>query len=146
MSYLYVASRASIPERSAMWRTARFAGWPILSTWIDEAGEGETECNAELWTRIHAEISAAHALVLYAEPDDFPLKGALIEAGIAIGMNKAIVCCLPGVVLHPHTARPLGSWFKHPFVRRCDDLESAMKLALSANTFTQPHGVAKERG
>lgn len=127
---LYVASRASVPERSAMWRNLRTAGWPIISTWIDEAGEGETECNRELWARIHAEISVAHAVVLYAEPGDFPLKGALVEVGIAIGMNKPVMVCLPGVDIHPHTCRPVGSWMRHPFVERDDVIERAMERAL----------------
>lgn len=124
---IYVASRASVPERSAMWRKLRGDGWPIISSWIDEAGEGETAFLADLWIRIRAEIYGASAFVLYAERDDFPLKGALIEAGMAIGLNKQIVICLPGVELDSPSCRPIGSWIRHPLVRREDDIEKAME-------------------
>lgn len=112
----YVASRASIPERSAMWRTLRDRGVLINSTWIDEAGEGESACLTDLWRRIGREVSEAEALILYVEADDFPLKGALIEVGMAMGMGKRVLIVAPGVELEPRSMRPLGSWAMHPLV------------------------------
>lgn len=123
---IYIASRASIPERSAMWRSYRDAGVRMTSSWIDEAGEGQTADFAELWTRIHAEIVESDRLVLYAEAEDFPLKGALIEAGIALGLNKPVTVCLPGVVLNGRTSRPIGSWIQHPLVSRNDDIAALL--------------------
>lgn len=128
----YVASRASIPERSAMWRSFRDRGVQITSSWIDEAGEGETSDFTELWHRIQKEIAACDVLVLYAVEGDFPLKGAFIEAGIALGMNRPVVVCLPGVALAGRTNRPVGSWIDHPFVTRCDDLSRIMFSGLAA--------------
>lgn len=119
----YVASRASVPERSAMWRSLRASGWQITSTWIDEAGEGETEDFGELWQRIMREIAAADALILYAEKDDFPLKGALVEVGIALGMKKPVFVCLPGVELQGRTFRPIGSWITHSLVKQVASVE-----------------------
>lgn len=129
MIYLpcYVASRASVPERGAMWREMRRHGVPITSSWIDEDGEGQTESMSNLWERIVNEISAAQLLVLYAKQQDFPLKGALIEAGIALGMGKPVVVCLPNVELDPCSMRPIGSWIAHPLVRRIDDVWSAIQ-------------------
>ena len=123
---IYVASRASISARSKMWRDLRNEGWNIVSTWIDEAGEGETEDFAELWDRIVGEITAASKVVLYAEESDFPLKGALIECGIAMGMKKPVVICLPGVHLEGRTLKPIGSWVAHAGVYRRDDIVAAM--------------------
>lgn len=123
---IYVASRASIPERSLMWRQLRDDGWQITSSWIDEAGEGETADFTELWDRIMREIAAARKLVLFAHSDDFPLKGAILEAGIALGMGKPVIVCLPGVRLDGRTKRPLGSWLAHRNVIRCDWLPDAM--------------------
>jgi hypothetical protein len=124
---LYVASRASVAERPAMWRSLRDEqGWRIVSSWIDEAGEGETDDLCELWTRIDAEIRACAGLILYAEPGDFPLKGALVEAGIALGMGKPVAVVLSDPsVLHPRSFRPLGSWAKHPRCRLCSSLDDA---------------------
>lgn len=126
---IYVASRASIPERGLMWRQLRAEGVPITSSWIDEDGEGETASFVDLWDRIYKEIAAASALVLYAERDDFPLKGALIEAGIALGMGKPVIVCLPDLGVLPPSYRPIGSWIAHPLVTRCDDIEAAVRLA-----------------
>lgn len=127
---IYIASRASIPERSAMWRRFRdHDGVDITSSWIDEAGEGQTASFAELWDRIEREIGAATRLVLYAEQDDFPLKGALIEAGIALGMGKPVTVCLPGVKLDGRTHRPIGSWIEFRRVSRCDDIRAALSIS-----------------
>lgn len=119
----YVASRASIPERSAMWRDLRARGANIISSWIDEAGVGETGDFSELWTRIMAEIHHSDGLVLFLHPDDFPLKGALIETGMAIGMGKPVHIYAKGVEMEGITFRPVGSWIKHPSVRFIHDLE-----------------------
>lgn len=123
---IYIASRASIPERAALWREYRRRGVPITSSWIDEDGEGQTQSFTDLWDCITYEIAQADRLVLYAETDDFPLKGALIEAGIALGMKREVTVCLPNVELHPRSFRPIGSWIAHPLVVREDDIEKAM--------------------
>jgi hypothetical protein len=131
---VYVASRASVPARSEMWRRLRSEGFPIISTWIDEAGEGETQDFGELWTRIAREIASARGLVLYAEPGDFPLKGALIEVGLALGMGKPVGVVLPGVELDGRTLRPVGSWFSHHLVCGYETVEGAL-IALSGITY-----------
>lgn len=126
----YLASRASIPERSAQWRHLRDEkGWNIISTWIDEAGAGETACFGELWSRIKGEISGASCLLLYVEPDDFPLKGALVEVGLAMGEGIPIYVAAPGITLEGLTMRPLGSWVIHPTVTVFQSLDDALEAA-----------------
>lgn len=122
----YVASRASIPERGIMWRQFRSRGVIITSSWIDEDGEGQTEDFTELWDRVEMDIREADHLVLYAEADDFPLKGALVEVGMALGMGKMVTVCLPGVELNGRSFRPIGSWIAHPLVTRDDDINRIM--------------------
>lgn len=136
----YIASRASIPERSAMWRDFRRQGVRITSSWIDEAGDGDTECFKELWDRIQTEIIVADHLVLYAEPQDFPLKGALIEVGMALSIGKPVTVCLPGVEVQGRTHRPVGSWIEHRLVQRNDDVAAAVGLQ------KRTHQPANERG
>lgn len=135
---IYVASRASLPERGCMWRKFRGEGSPIVSSWIDEDGEGETEDFSELWLRIMGEIRRSGALVLYVEPDDFPLKGALIEVGISIALGLKVIVCAPGVELQGRTFRPLGSWVKHPAVKFENDIVKAMKLAEASTAEQSP--------
>jgi hypothetical protein len=122
----YIASRASLPERSAAWRRLRDDGWKITCTWIDEAGPGESADLGSLWARIDAEIAGSERLILYVEPGDFPLKGALIEVGMALAHGMPIRIVAPGVVLEPDSLRPLGSWVRHPLVTFCDTVEEAL--------------------
>lgn len=123
---IYVASRASVPERAALWRTFRADGWPIVSTWIDEDGEGATEDFGELWERITREVTGAAGLVFYAEPGDLPLKGALVEVGMALAAGVPVYAHLPGIALEPRSMRPVGSWLRHPLVTVVDRIETAL--------------------
>lgn len=127
MTGAYIASRASLPERSAAWRKLRdVAGWKITSSWIDEAGVGESADLGSLWSRIEAEIARSERLILYVEPDDFPLKGALIEVGMALAHRIPIRVVAPGVALDPVSLRPIGSWVRHPLVTFCDTMDEAL--------------------
>lgn len=129
---IYVASRASVPARPTMWKEYRARGANIISTWIDEAGAEETEDFSELWFRITCEIRSAARLVLYAEPQDFPLKGALVEVGIAIGMSKPV--WVIGKGMERMAKIPFGSWVRHPLVdvfllnSTPEDMERALGL------------------
>lgn len=116
---VYVASRASIPQRAAMWRNYRDEhDARIISSWIDQDRPGETSDFRELWEDIHTEIRACQRLVLYADHDDFPLKGALVEVGIALGMGKPVWVLGGSIKLEGRTDRPFGSWIRHPAVER----------------------------
>ena len=125
---IYVASRASIPERAEMWRNLRIEGSNIVSSWIDESGEGQTKSFSELWLRIENEIRSCDRLVLYIEKDDFPLKGALIEVGMAISLGKPILIINKDVILEKRTFRPLGSWVEHPAVQFSLNIRKAVGL------------------
>lgn len=128
---IYVASRASVPERAAEWRRLRDQGWPIVATWIDEAGEGETGDFGELWARIQREVTGAAALIVYAEPGDFPLKGALVEVGMALAAGVPVYAVLPGVELEPRSMRPAGSWLAHPGVAIVPNLAGALAAIIA---------------
>jgi len=130
---IYVASRASIPARSAMWREHRLHGWDIISTWIDEAGEGETESFDELWLRISQEVQSCEYFILYAEKEDFPLKGALIEAGMALAYNKPIIVVL-NFEPEGRTFRPIGSWITHPLVHIVKTVQDALDMTHGLTT------------
>jgi hypothetical protein len=120
---IYVASRV---KRAEMWQCCRSEGAPIISTWIDEANEGDSADLGELWSRIEREVKSAERLVFYAETEDFPHKGALVEVGIALAAGIPVVCVLPGVTLEPRSMRPLGSWATHPLVSIRSDLKWAL--------------------
>lgn len=111
---IYVASRASISGRAEMWKELRDEkGWNIISTWIDESGPGQTECMTELWQRITTEVSSCDSLILYFGQNDRLLKGALVEAGMALSLGKHVF-----VVFEERAEMKaiLGSWLAHPNV------------------------------
>jgi hypothetical protein len=150
----YVASRASVPERGAMWRALRERGVNVTSTWIDEDGPGETGDFADLWTRIEAEVAASDALILYVDADDFPLKGALVEVGMALARNIPIGVVAPSVALEERSMRPLGSWAAHPrvwFFQTVEEAVSALgpvdltpRAAITPTPDTTPEQVAAQ--
>lgn len=126
MHGVYIASRT---RHAKIWRDLRASGAPIISSWIDlidDSGADAAEENfSGLWGRILTEIGGANGLVLYAEPNDFPFRGAFIEAGMAMMAGIPVNIVAPGVDLDAH-GRPLGTWIKHSLVSLHRDVPSAI--------------------
>lgn len=118
----YVASKT---KHAAKWKAYRDSGVPIISTWIDEAGIGETKSFPDLWRRCVSETRKARALIVYAEDGD-ELKGALIEVGAALASNTPVF--MVGNIEAMKTAR------NHPLVRQCGYLEQAFELAATRSS------------
>lgn len=100
---IYIASKTIHADR---WKTLRAEGLPIISSWIDEAGAGETGDWADLWLRCVAEASRATVTIVYREPADI-LKGAFVEAGAALASGRRIIvvgCDEMSFVRHPNAA------------------------------------------
>lgn len=124
---VYTASRASVPERGAMWRRLRAEGHCVSATWIDEDGPGQTPDMGVLWRRIVQDETRCRALVLYIEPADLPLKGALVEVGCALAYGARVFVVAPGLA-----EKDVGSWVRHPAVAWCATIEEAMTMAAGA--------------
>ena len=113
---IYVASKT---RHAQMWLDFRKDGFPISSTWIDEAEVGKTSDWSDLWVRCVKEAAQSAALVLYAEAGDL-MKGALVEVGAALAMSRPVYAV---------GAPSNSSWFNHPLVTICSNIEEAMWLA-----------------
>lgn len=113
---IYIASKAHHGPR---WLALRDAGVPVVSTWIEESGAGQTSDWPDLWSRCVSEAASATALVLYREPGE-TLKGAWVEAGAALahGVPVFAVGCDEFSVRH------------HPSVTPCATLDDALCAAL----------------
>lgn len=114
---IYTASRTRHAPR---WKDLRASGVPIIATWIDEAGPGETADMSELWGRCINEAKSAGAVILYRE-DGETLKGALVEVGAALGAGVPVyvVGCIDTSEY---------SWLNHPLVTLCRTVDSALRL------------------
>lgn len=84
MSKIYIASKVKHAKKWVDFRDDR-----IISTWIYEAGEGESASYAALARRCLDEIRRCDWFVLYCEPSEI-LKGALIEVGAALALGKQV--------------------------------------------------------
>lgn len=85
---IYIASKVKHADR---WRFLRDKlGYPIISTWIDEAGEGQSKDLGDLWQRCITEASSAKVLVVNRELGE-TLKGAWIEMGAALAVGVPIL-------------------------------------------------------
>lgn len=113
---IYLASKTVHAPR---WRSMREHGLPIISTWIDEAGKGETACFTDLWRRCVSEAAGARAVIVYREQDEV-LKGAFVEVGAALaaGVPVFAVGC------------DEFSFVNHAGVTRCATVEHALNCAL----------------
>lgn len=116
---VYIASKT---KHSPKWIELRDRGYPLVSSWIDEAKPGATESIAELWIRCIREASNAKALILYQETGE-EINGALVEVGAALVSGVPVYAC----VAEPEQ---LGTFLKHPLIQCCswdDALEGALQ-------------------
>lgn len=113
---VYTASKTKHAEN---WRNLRdVIGVDVISTWIDEAGPGETTSFEDLWLRCVGEASEADVLLLYMEPGEI-LKGALVEAGAALASGKTVYA----------VGLPSGMSFRaHPSVLEFSSLVDAVAM------------------
>ncbi len=107
---------ASKTKHAPKWRALRDAGVPIVSTWIDEAGEGETSDYSDLWERCIREAVSAAVCIVYREEEE-TLKGALVEMGAALAAGREVRWIGPPVSM---------SLMHHPLIRTFDSIESAI--------------------
>lgn len=119
MTKLYVASKAYLGE---YWQSLRpflaeKHGVDVISTWIDESGEGQSADMADLWVRCIAESRDCDFLVAtHAIGDEW--KGAFVEIGSALSAGKPVFVM----------GNPPGSWINHPLVTQVTSIEEAIRI------------------
>ncbi|MDE2105160.1 MAG: hypothetical protein KGL39_48480 [Patescibacteria group bacterium] len=113
---IYAASKT---RHASYWQKLRASGVNIISTWIDEAGPGQTKDSAELAARCLREIAECDALLLYVVDDDEP-KGAFFEAGAALAIGKPVRIVAP--------LYKVGIFQYHPLVTHFRCVAEALEL------------------
>lgn len=114
---IYIASKAK-PEHAERWRRVAELH-PINSTWIYEAGQGESQDIADLWRRCIHEASTAGALIVYRE-DGEVLRGAWVEMGAALAH---------GVPVFAVGIEDQGTIARDPRITHCRTFRAAMTKA-----------------
>lgn len=114
----YIASKT---KHASKWQILRMFGYVVTSTWIDEAGEGQTLNYSELAERCIRDIEASDFLILYCEQGEF-LKGALIEVGAALALKQHVFCI--------GSCDSISRVFKeHPLWHECETISDAISAA-----------------
>lgn len=105
---IYMASKTKHADK---WKALRAGGVNIISTWIDEAGAGESSDLGELAMRCILEASRhVDRVILYAEEGDV-LKGAYIEVGAALARGVPVYAVGP-VISQTSAFRHHPLWFE----------------------------------
>lgn len=91
------------------------ARWPSLVGTIPD----EPHFAKVFWQQDIEDVMASDIVLVYGEPGDV-LRGALVEAGVALGAGKSVIV----VGDNPF----YGTWQHHPNVYRVPDLEHARTL------------------
>lgn len=120
MIKVYVASKT---KHAPKWKDMReVRGLKIVSTWIDDAGQGGAIDRADLAARCIQEVIEADCLIVYYEPGEY-FKGAFIEIGAGFAAEKPIY-----VIGEP---LPETSTFRsHPLWHQVETVSSAiLKIA-----------------
>lgn len=116
---IYIASKTKHAQK---WRYLRDGLKPtgifITSTWIDEAGQGESKDLSDLAHRCIQEAMEADLLIVYGEEGEV-LKGALIEIGAAMACGVDVISV--GVTLPESSA-----FTHHPLWFRAETIEAAL--------------------
>lgn len=117
MIKVYVASKT---KHALMWQAFRKnAPFAMTSTWIDMIHEDGTDDADgrfdQLWETIVGDVDEADGLILYVESGDFPLRGALVEVGLAISKDIPVAIVTPDIVVDER-GNPFGTWVHHPLV------------------------------
>jgi nucleoside 2-deoxyribosyltransferase len=119
MKRVYFASKLKHGEK---WRDIKDVRVHAHARWLkhNEIGTPDTpEFAKRFWVEDHQDVASSDCVIVYAE-DGEHLRGALVEAGIALALD------IPVFVIGSHP--DYGTWQYHPTVRRCKTLEDAFAI------------------
>lgn len=125
MTKVYIASKL---KYAPMFRSIRDSWKPegieLHARWFDQVQHEETATPDDFkifWRVDEHDVKTSRAVIVYAQEGD-ELRGALIEAGIAIG-NRILVILVGECASY-------GTWQHHPCVVRATGLDHAFEMIL----------------
>lgn len=123
---VYIASKLKYAERFKQLRIHWAQSIDLHARWFDQAAielEGEVDPTDFhiFWLVDEEDVRNSDAVIVYAEEND-KLRGALVEAGIAIALGKLVIVV--------GDSPDFGTWQHHPTVTRAGSLEHAKTMIL----------------
>lgn len=115
---IYIASKTKHADR---WRKIASVH-PVSSTWIYEAGEGQSADLNDLWRRCLLEAATSKALVAYREEGEV-FKGGWVEIGAAlshgvpvhaVGLEEFTIAKFKGITHHRTMKEAVAAALKEP--------------------------------
>lgn len=92
------------------------ARWPsIVGKWDDSADNAKC-----FWVSDVEDVQKSDYVFCYGPTDDH-LRGAIFEAGVAIGLGRSVICI--------GNTPDFGTWQYHPLVLRAADMLQAVRMA-----------------
>ena len=95
----------------------------FCARWLQHHQHGTPDTSehaaAQFWQQDEKDVAGSDAVLVYGEPDDV-LKGALVEAGMAIAYG------VPVILIGEHPA--WSTWRWHPEVFHADTIEKAIEM------------------
>jgi hypothetical protein len=125
MIKVYIASKLKYAEQFRSMRLAwEMEGIDLHARWFDQAiyeleGEVSKDEFHVFWLVDEEDVKVSDALIIYGEKED-KLRGALVEAGIALAQGKMIIVI--------GDSPDFGTWQYHPVVIRASSFEHAKSL------------------
>lgn len=126
MIKIYIASKLGYAERFRKMRIQwKMDGIDLHARWFDQAvieqsGPVAPEDFHVFWLVDEEDVKDSQAVIIYGEDKDI-LRGALVEAGIAIAMGKLVI--VVGDFNY-------GTWQYHPMVTKAGSFEHAKTMIL----------------
>ena len=127
MIKVYIASKLAYAEQFRGYREAwKNEGIDLHARWFDQAIiEQTSEVHLNdfhiFWLVDEEDVKNSDAVIVYGTERD-KLKGALVEAGIAIAMGKLVIII--------GDCPDFGTWQHHPLVTRAGSFEHAKTMIL----------------
>lgn len=121
---VYLASKLYMAEA---WRELRLQqiDIEITSSWIDHIqveldGKATPEILEKAWGRNKADVRRADVVLVYGAAED-DLRGALVEVGIGMGLDKTIICV--------GSSKSFGTWVHYDDAYKSKTIIEALELA-----------------
>ena len=125
MIKVYIASKI---KHAASWRTFRedwrAIGIELHARWFDQVAHEDNATSGDFsifWLCDVEDVSSSNAVIVYGETGE-ELRGALVEAGIAIANDILVIVV--------GSSASFGTWQHHPMVVRAKDMGHAKQMIL----------------